>query len=84
MPRKTVAAPRGRQRAASAKTATPDLPLFALARQVRSWADTLLSVTGSAADIGLSLTQARVKDPKRKRRSQRPAPSCGAGARRPA
>ena len=66
MPRKTVAAPRGRQRAASAKTATPDLPLFALARQVRSWADTLLSVTGSAADIGLSLTQARVKDPKRK------------------
>jgi transcriptional regulator with XRE-family HTH domain len=33
---------------------------------VRSWADTLLSVTGSAADIGLSLAQARVKDPKRK------------------
>ena len=66
MPRKTVAPPRSRQRAASAKTATPDLPLFALARQVRSWADTLLSVTGSAADIGLSLTQARVKDPKRK------------------
>lgn len=66
MPRKTVAPPRSRQRAASAKTATPDLPLFALARQVRSWADTLLSVTGSAADIGLSLAQARVKDPKRK------------------
>jgi len=66
VPRKTVAPPRSRQRAASAKTATPDLPLFALARQVRSWADTLLSVTGSAADIGLSLAQARVKDPKRK------------------
>ena len=67
MPSKTVAVPASRKRVNGAKsTGSPDLPLFALARQVRSWADTLLSVTGSAADIGLSLTQARVKDPKRK------------------
>ena len=67
MPSKTVAVPASRKRASGAKSAgSPDLPLFALARQVRSWADTLLSVTGNAADIGLSLAQARVKDPKKK------------------
>jgi hypothetical protein len=36
-----------------------------LARQIRSWADTPLDVTGSAADFGMSLAQARVKNPKR-------------------
>ena len=67
MPSKTVAVPASRKRASGAKSAgSPDLPLFALARQVRSWADTLLSVTGNAADISLSLAQARVKDPKKK------------------
>ena len=67
MPSKTVAVPASRKRVNGAKsTGSPDLPLFALARQVRSWADTLLSVTGNAADIGLSLAQARVKDPKKK------------------
>jgi transcriptional regulator with XRE-family HTH domain len=65
MPRKSVAAHTSRPRGAKS-VASPELPLFALARQVRSWADTLLSVTGSAADIGLSLTQARVQDPEKK------------------
>jgi len=45
---------------------TSDLPLVSLARQVRSWADTLLSVAGSATDMGMSLVQSRVKDPKKK------------------
>jgi transcriptional regulator with XRE-family HTH domain len=40
-----------------------ELPLLSLARQVRSWADTLLGVAGSAADIGATLAQARVKHP---------------------
>jgi hypothetical protein len=38
-------------------------PLLSLARQVRGWADTLLSVAGSAADMGMTLAQARIKDP---------------------
>lgn len=41
-------------------------PLLSLARQVRGWADTLLSVAGSAADMGMTLAQARIKDPGRK------------------
>jgi len=43
-----------------------ELPLLSLARQVRSWADTLLSVAGNATDMGMTLVQARVKDPGRK------------------
>lgn len=43
-----------------------ELPLLSLARQVRSWADTLLSVAGNATDIGLKLAEARVKEPARK------------------
>lgn len=51
----------------AASSALDALPLMDLARKVRSWADTLLSVTGSAADLSLSLAQARVKDPQKKR-----------------
>ena len=40
--------------------------LVSLTRQVRSWADTLLTVTGGAADMGLALAQARAKSPQRK------------------
>jgi transcriptional regulator with XRE-family HTH domain len=43
-----------------------ELPLLSLARQVRSWADTLLSVAGNAADMGATLAQARIKDPAKK------------------
>ena len=43
-----------------------ELPLLSLARQVRSWADTLLSVAGNATDMGMTLVQSRVKDPDRK------------------
>jgi transcriptional regulator with XRE-family HTH domain len=41
-------------------------PLLSLARQVRGWADTLLGVAGSAADMGMTLAQARIKDPGKK------------------
>jgi Helix-turn-helix domain len=44
----------------------PELRLLSLARQERSWADTLLSVAGSAADMGMTLAQARIKDPGKK------------------
>jgi transcriptional regulator with XRE-family HTH domain len=43
-----------------------ELPLLSLARQVRSWADTLLSVAGSATDIGMKLAEARIKEPGKK------------------
>ncbi len=65
MPKKTTSAARPSTGKSGAGRAT-DLPLFAFARQVRGWADTLLNVTGSAADIGFTLAQAKVKDPKRK------------------
>lgn len=73
----TPSRPRSRKRAGGAPTARAahgaaaapaetEQPLVSLARQVRSWADTLLTVTSSAADVGLALAQARTKDPKRK------------------
>jgi DNA-binding XRE family transcriptional regulator len=43
-----------------------ETPLLSLARQVRGWADTLIDVAGTATDLGLSLANARVKDPARK------------------
>jgi len=43
-----------------------ELPLLSLARQVRSWTDTLLGVAGSASDIGMTLAQARIRDPEKK------------------
>lgn len=49
----------------TAKT-TAETPLLSLVRQVRGWADTVLSVAGSATDMGLSLAQSRVKDPAKK------------------
>ena len=56
-----------RRRAVSARLAPADEPtLMALARQVRGWADTLINVAGSATDLGLSLAQARIKNPKTK------------------
>jgi transcriptional regulator with XRE-family HTH domain len=45
---------------------TSDTALLSLARQVRSWADTLLTVAGHATDIGLTMAQARVKAPAKK------------------
>lgn len=43
-----------------------ELPLLALARQLRSWTDMLLGVAGSAGDIGMTLAQARMRDPAKK------------------
>jgi transcriptional regulator with XRE-family HTH domain len=51
----------------SKKAETPqDSPMLSLARQVRGWADTALSVAGNATDLGLTLAQNRVKDPGKK------------------
>lgn len=52
----------------TAKTAatTPDPPLLALAKQVRGWADTVLTMAGNATDLGITLAQNRVKDPGKK------------------
>ena len=41
-------------------------PLVSLARQLRGWADNLVTVAGQATDMGFSLAQARLKDPKKK------------------
>ncbi|MBK9685607.1 MAG: helix-turn-helix domain-containing protein [Betaproteobacteria bacterium] len=52
----------------SRKVQTPAdaAPLLSLARQVRGWADTVLSVAGSATDLGLTLAQGRVRGPAQK------------------
>jgi transcriptional regulator with XRE-family HTH domain len=49
-----------------AQTPADAAPLLSLARQVRGWADTVLSVAGSATDLGLTLAQGRVKGPAQK------------------
>jgi|GEM_PF-604600 len=41
-------------------------PLVSLARQLRGWADSVVTVAGQATDMGLSLAQSRLKDPKKK------------------
>ncbi len=40
--------------------------LVSLAQQVRGWADNVINLAGSAADTGLALAQARLRDPKQK------------------
>lgn len=58
----------------TARTRSPALPsarppegaVLAVARQLRGWADTLITVAGNATDIGLNLAQARLKDPAKK------------------
>jgi transcriptional regulator with XRE-family HTH domain len=54
------------RRPLTAGDSTSETPLLSLARQVRSWADTLLTVAGHATDIGLTMAQARVKAPAKK------------------
>jgi transcriptional regulator with XRE-family HTH domain len=49
-----------------ASTPPPSTPLVSLARQLRGWADNLVTVAGQATDMGLSLAQSRLKDPKKK------------------
>jgi transcriptional regulator with XRE-family HTH domain len=44
----------------------PEGAVLAVARQLRGWADTLITVAGNATDIGLNLAQARLKDPAKK------------------
>ena len=46
--------------------APAETSLLSLARQVRGWADAVLGMAGTATDLGLSLAQARVKDPAKK------------------
>lgn len=43
-----------------------ELPLLSLARQVRNWTDTLLGVADGASHIGMTLAQARIRDPARR------------------
>lgn len=43
-------------------TVATELPLLSFARQMRSWADTLISVSGNATDLGMTLAQARERD----------------------
>ena len=49
-----------------ANTPSSNTPLVSLARQLRGWADNLVTVAGQATDIGLLLAQSRLKDPKKK------------------
>lgn len=68
--RKTSRSRTGKARAASATPASTDksaeLPVFAIARQLRSWAESVLGVAGSAADLTLNLAKARAQKPGQK------------------
>jgi len=58
MTRKTSA--RGRVARPARKSKAGSQPVMALARQVRSWADTALGLAGSAADMSLALAKSSV------------------------
>lgn len=60
-PRKTT----GKRSAKSVTAAAAPQPVMALARQVRSWADTAWGLAGSAADMSLALAKSSV-GPKRR------------------
>ena len=50
-------------------TATPKTiasPVFDVARQLRSWADTVLGIAGPATDMAFVLAKANAKEPKKK------------------
>ena len=60
-------AARARGAAAAPQAVKPgDLPVFAIARQLRSWAESVLGVAGSAADLTLNLAKARAHKPGQK------------------
>jgi transcriptional regulator with XRE-family HTH domain len=42
------------------------LPMFEVARQLRSWADTVLGIAGPATDMAFGLAKANAKEPKQK------------------
>lgn len=50
----------------ASQDAESELPLLSLARQVRGWTDTLLGMAGNATDMGMTLAQARIRDPQKK------------------
>jgi transcriptional regulator with XRE-family HTH domain len=52
--------------AAEASKPRSDLSLISMARQVRSWADTVLGMAGNAADMSLALAKSSVKGPRKK------------------
>lgn len=58
---------RARGAAAAPPAVKPaELPVFAIARQLRSWAESVLGVAGSAADLTLNLAKARAHKPGQK------------------
>jgi transcriptional regulator with XRE-family HTH domain len=67
MPASKSATP-GRPRSSRPAAPAPasEIPLLSLAKQVRGWADALLSVAGNATDIGLTLAKSGIKSPGQK------------------
>jgi len=63
--RKPRKAPSKRTAKSATAAAAPRQPVMALARQVRSWADTAWGLAGSAADMSLALAKSSV-GPKRR------------------
>ncbi|MEO8137293.1 MAG: hypothetical protein ABI831_25340, partial [Betaproteobacteria bacterium] len=45
---------------------TVTAPVKAIARQVRSWADTVLGIAGPATDMAFAIASSQVKGPKKK------------------
>ena len=69
--RRKPAAHRGGTRAASAKGATADSTLVALARQVRDWTDSVLGMAGAAADVSIGAAKAVLVKPQQRRAIER-------------
>jgi transcriptional regulator with XRE-family HTH domain len=71
MPKSTRAAGARKTARPAAKTALaraapmtmPVLPVFRLAKDLRRWADTVLGMAGSAAELSLNLAKARAREP---------------------
>jgi transcriptional regulator with XRE-family HTH domain len=67
MPRSTRAATTRKAPAApvalQAPAVLPALPVFKLAKELRRWADTVLGMAGSAAELSLNLAKARAREP---------------------
>lgn len=57
---------RARTKARPVQPRATEPALMSLARQVRGWADNVINIAGSAADMGLALAQSRASDPKQK------------------
>ena len=64
--KRTRTAPQGAAVEAAAATAAGDSPLVGVARQVRSWSDSVLGIAGAAADVSIGAAKALLVRPEQR------------------